>query len=255
MTEKLFETNEETTSSTGSARHDVGSVKLIGKFQQIKDIVEKELSLGKDPVHDIDHIMRVYNLALTIAKEEKEVDLDVLQAAVLLHDIGEAKESNDSSGQIDHAVVGAEMARPILETLGFVEEKIKHIQACILSHRYRNNCEPETIEAKIVHDADKLDATGAVGIARAFAWVGVNDAKIYKEVADIKKYVQDNQGGGFKGRIIDKSQHSPHINYEVKDKFLLDYLYTETAKKIGAERLAFYKNFLDRLAREVRGEL
>ena len=198
--------------------------------------------------------MRVYALAMTIAGSEKAVDLDVLQAGVLLHDIGGAKEANDQTGQTDHAVIGAEMAKPILESFGFSEAQIKHIQACVLSHRYRTDNRPETIEAKIVHDADKLETVGAIGLARAFAWIGKHKAKIYK-TADIEEYMKENLGGKINGRIQDKSKHSVQIQFETKDKFLLDKLYTETAKKIGRERLNYYKEFLDRLEKEVNGQL
>lgn len=229
---------------------------MIEKFQKIKEIVEAELNQEKDSAHDIDHIMRVYNLALTIAKTEKNVDMDVLQAGVLLHDIGGAKESKDQSGQTDHAVIGAEMAKPILEKFGMSSDKIKHVQECILSHRYRTNNKPKTIEAKIVHDADKLETAGAIGIARAFSWIGKHRAKIYKKVDNIEEYAKENlTEGKINGRIIDKSKHSVYINYETKDKFLLDGLYTESSKKIGQERLAYYKEFLDRLDKEVNGEL
>jgi len=229
---------------------------MTEKFQKIKAIVEQELSLEKDSTHDMDHIMRVYNLAMTIAKTEPAVNLDILQAAVLLHDIGGAKENNDPSGQTDHAVVGAIMAKSILENFGFSDKDIKHIQTCILSHRYRTNYKPETIEAKIVHDADKLDAAGAIGIARAFAWIGKHQAKIYKKVASIEDYAQDNLiDGKITGRIMDKSKHSVHINYETKENFLLDNLYTATAKKIGRERMVYFKDFLDRMDREVAGEI
>ena len=226
------------------------------KFQKIKEIVEEELNRGKDSTHDIDHIMRVYNLAMTIAKTENNVDLDVLQAGALLHDIGGAKEANDPSGKTDHAVVGAEMAKPILENLGFSDDKIKHIQECILAHRYRTDNKPETIEAKIVHDADKLETVGAIGLARAFSWIGKHHAKIYKKVDDIEKYAKENlTEGKINGRIMDKSKHSIHINYETKEKFLLENLYTETSKRVGQERFAYYKDFLDRLDKEVVGEL
>ncbi len=226
------------------------------KFQKIKEMVEQELNQEKDSAHDIDHIMRVYNLAMTIVKTEANVDIDVLQAAVLLHDIGSAKETSDSSGKTDHAIIGAEMARPILESLGFSDEKIKHVQKCILSHRYRTNNKPETIEAKIIHDADKLETVGAIGIARSFSWIGRHRAKIYKKVDNIEDYARENlTEGKINGRIIDKSKHSIHINYETKDKFLLETLYTETAKKIGQERLTYYKEFLNRLDKEVFGEL
>ena len=229
---------------------------MTEKFQKIKEIVEQELNQDKDSAYDIDHIMRVYNLAMTIAKTEANVDMDVLQAAVLLHDIGGAKEASDPSGQIDHAIIGAEMAKPILEKFGFSDDKIKHIQECILTHRYRTNNKPETIEAKIVHDADKLETVGAIGIARSFSWVGKHRAKIYKKVDSIEDYAKENlTEGKINGRIMDKSKHSIYINYETKDKFLLENLYTETAKKIGQERLSYYKGFLDRLDKEVVGEL
>lgn len=224
------------------------------KFDKIKELVEKEFSNSKDSAHDMDHVMRVYALSLTIAKKELNVNLDILRAAVLLHDIGAAKEATDQTGQTDHAVIGAKMAKPILENLGFSVIDINNIQHCILSHRYRNNIKPETIEAKIVHDADKLETVGAIGVARSFSWIGKHQAKIYKKV-NIEEYIKENQGGEINGRIQDKSKHSVHINYEVKDKFLLDTLYTETAKKIGQERLAYYKSFLDRLEQEVNGEI
>lgn len=229
---------------------------MTEQFLKIKEIVQNELDSDKDSTHDIDHIMRVYNLALTIAKTEKDVDLDVLQAAALLHDIGGAKEAADPSGKTDHAVIGAEMAKPILENLGYSEEMIKHIQACIISHRYRTDNLPETIEAKIVHDADKLETVGAIGIARAFSWIGKHRAKIYKKVDNIEDYAKENlTGGKINGRIMDKSKHSIHINYETKDKFLVETLYTDSAKRIGEVRLNYYKSFLDRLDKEVLGEL
>ncbi len=229
---------------------------MTEKFLKIKEIVEQELNQDKDSAHDIDHIMRVYNLALNIAQHEKGVDLEIVEAAVLLHDIGGAKEMLDPTGQTDHAIIGAEMAVPILKNLGFSNDKIEHVQNCILSHRYRTNHIPKTIEAMIVHDADKLETAGAIGIARAFAWIGKNRAKIYKTVDNIEAYAKDNlTEGKINGRIMDKSKHSVHINYETKDKFLLEGLYTETAKRIGRERMTYFKNFLDRLEKEVRGEL
>jgi len=229
---------------------------MTEKFLKIKEIVEQELNQDKDSAHDIDHVMRVYNLALNIAQHEQGVDLEIVEAAVLLHDIGGAKENLDPSGQTDHAIIGAEMAEPILKSFDFPDYKIKQIQDCILSHRYRTNHIPKTIEAKIVHDADKLETVGAIGIARAFAWIGKNRARIYKTVDSIEAYAQENlTEGKINGRIMDKSKHSVHINYETKDKLLLENLYTESAKKIGQERMIYFKGFLDRLEKEVRGEL
>lgn len=225
---------------------------MEGKLKKIQSIVEKELWCS---AHNIDHVMRVYNLALHIGEGEN-VDRDVLKAAALLHDIAGAKEQGDPTGNTDHAVLGAEMAGEILNQLSFPSEKIKHIQDCILSHRYRTNNKPQTLEAKILFDADKLDAVGAIGVARAYVWVGRNNANIYKKVDDINEYVKENyEGGEINGRIKDRTIHSPQIEFETKIKFLSDGLFTQRAKEICAERVEYKKNFLDRLEREIKGEI
>lgn len=224
------------------------------KFQKIKDIAEKEISNTSDVAHDMSHVMRVYNLALSIAKHESDVDMDVLRAAILLHDIEGYKEMSDPSGKTDHAVESAKMAEPILKNLDFKAKQIKHIQDCIISHRYKTENKPETIEAKILFDADKLDAIGAVGIARGFCWIGKNNANIYKKV-DINEYIKENMHGKINGRIKDKTKHSPQIEFEVKSKFLINKLFTETANKICRERILFSEKFLNRMEKEINGEL
>jgi uncharacterized protein len=222
------------------------------KFEKIREII-KEKTWASD--HNIDHINRVYSFAMRIGEGEN-IDWDVLKAAVLLHDIAGAEEQNDPTGKTDHAVLGAQISRPILENLGFPEEKIRHIQDCILSHRYRTNNTPKTLEAKILFDADKLDATGAIGVARAFSWIGRNNAHIFKKLENMDEYIKENlEGGVANGRIKDKTKHSPQINFETKEKFLVDQLYTQKAKEICAERVTYYKNFLDRLEKEIKSEI
>lgn len=221
------------------------------RFQQIKKIVEKELSCS---AHDIDHVMRVYNMCLYLAKG-KIVDLDVLKGAALLHDIAAVKETQDISGNTDHAIVGAEMAKTILKKLNFSDNKIKHIMECIISHRYKTSNKPKTIEAKILFDADKIDTLGAIGIARSFAWVGKNGAKIYKKADDIDTYAKENLCGKINGRIQDKTKHSAQIEFETKIKYLPDKLYTKKAKDIAKERIDYIKKFLDRLEKEYLGQI
>ena len=220
------------------------------KFEKIKKIVEKELSCS---AHDMEHIMRVYNLALHIAKNEN-VDLNIIKTAALLHDIARVKEDDDQTGKIDHAILGAKMAKLILENLKFSEEKIKHILECIVSHRYRTGNKPKTKEAQILFEADKLDTLGAIGIARAFVWVGGNNANIYRKV-NTQKYVKDNLGGKINGRIKDKTKHSPQIEWETKTKFLGNKIKTIKGKEILKERMDFYKNFLNRLEKEIKGKI
>ncbi|VAW31901.1 hypothetical protein MNBD_CPR01-244 [hydrothermal vent metagenome] len=221
------------------------------KIEKIKEIVEKELAYCS--AHNFDHVMRVYNLALHLAKNEN-VDLDVIKTAALLHDIGGKKEVDDPTGKTDHAIESAKMAESILNNLGYSKNKIKHIQDCIISHRYRTENKPQTKEAKIVFDADKLETVGAIGIARVFIWVGRNNAHLYKKV-DIDEYVKENLGGKINGRIQDKTKHSPQINWETKDKHILNYLYTDSAKQVAKERMIFSENFFKRLENEINGKL
>jgi len=222
------------------------------KFEKIKNIAERAL-VGSDSAHNIDHVMRVYNLCLHLAKGEK-VDLEVLKAAALLHDVARVKEDSDNSGKTDHALLGAKMAKSILKKFHFTEKKIRHIQNCIVSHRYRTGNEPDTLEAKILFDSDKLDTIGAIGVARSFVWVGHNDAKIYSDV-DIDKYAKINLGGKLNGRIRNKKLHSPQIEYKTKLIFLSKKLHTKKAKGVCKKRLKFYDNFLRRLEKEIKGEL
>jgi len=220
------------------------------KFKKIKEIVEKELSCS---AHNMDHVMRVYNLCLHLA-ENRKIDMDVLKASALLHDIARVKEDSDSTGKTDHAILSSKMAIPILKKLGFSDDKVEHIKNCIISHRYRTGNEPKTEEAKILFDADKLDALGAIGTARGFVWVGRNDAKIYAKT-NIKKYIRKNLGGHVNGRIQDKTQHSPQVEFETKFKYIPNKLFTRKGKMIGKKRLKFMQEFFERMEKEVNGEL
>lgn len=217
------------------------------RIEKIKELVKKELQFCS--AHNFDHVTRVYNLALLLAKDE-DVDLDVIKAAALLHDIWGKKEVDDPTWKTDHAIESAKMAEPILEELNYTKDQIKHIQNCIISHRYRTDNKPETLEAKIVFDADKLETVGAIWIARAFVWVWRNNAHIFRKV-NIDEYAKENLWGKINWRIQDKTKHSPQINWETKDKYILDYLHTDKAKEIAKERIKFYKDFFERLENEI----
>jgi uncharacterized protein len=220
--------------------------------QKIKEIMKKELSSSH---HDIEHIERVYNLCLHLAKYESNVDLEILKTAALLHDIARFKEFQDKTGKIEHAALGAEMAEEVLKTLGYSREKIERIKHCIIVHRYRRNRKPKTAEAMILFDADKLDALGAVGVARAFMMAGHYNQKIYSNVS-IEEYLRDNVlGGKPEGGLRDVSKHTPNIEYELKLKHIPERLYTPKAKAISKERLQFMENFFERLKMEISGEL
>ncbi len=222
------------------------------RYEKIRQIVERELSSS---AHDLAHVMRVYALCLRLSEGVSGVDLHVLKTAILLHDIARAKEDQDKSREIDHAILGAEMAEKILPAQGYSTDEIKRIQHCIIAHRFRGSIRPQTIEAKILFDADKLDVLGAVGTARSYVIAGENGEEIYSDVS-IDEYIRTNlQGGRQNGRIKDVSKHAPNIEFETKFRLIPEILYTERARDIASERLEFMTQFFERLRRELRGEV
>lgn len=220
---------------------------IDAKYKKIVEIVEAELTCS---VHNLDHVFRVYNLCILLSKYEEDVDMDVLIPAALLHDIARVKESEDKTGEIDHAVLGSEMAVDILKNLGYEKEKIEQIKNCISAHRFRTGNEPKTIEAKILFDSDKLDVVGAAGIARTFMFAGQFGQRLTvgEQLGD---YLKSNTVEN--GRIKDVSKHTPFIEYEVKFKKIPEKLYTNKAKEIGKERLRFMEEYFNRLKLELEG--
>jgi uncharacterized protein len=227
------------------------------RYRQLRMIAEKEME-GASPAHDVNHVMRVYNLCLELAKYEPSVDLDILKTAALLHDIARTKE--DKQGHVhlldvDHAVLGAQMSDKILRELGYPREKIEQIKHCIASHRFRGKNSPRTIEAKILAEADKLDVLGATGIARSFIIGGECGQKIYSNIP-IDHYIKENLVDGKPdGRIIDPSKHTSNLEFETKFKQIPNKLYTQRAKDIARERLEYMRQFFERLKSEINGQL
>jgi len=126
-------------------------------------VEEARRLLGSDPAHGWPHVLRVARLAEEIvAAGGLEPDYRVLAAAVALHDVGRAL------GGGHHARVSAEYARRLLERLGWPGRDVWAVEHAILAHSYSLGVEARTLEAKILSDADKLDALGAVGVARVF---------------------------------------------------------------------------------------
>lgn len=222
------------------------------RFEKIRQIAEKELACS---AHDMEHVMRVYSMAMKIAKTEKNVNYETLKAAVLLHDIARSKEDDDKTGKICHAEESARMSGLILEKLGFPEDKIKKIQHCILAHRFKTNKKPESIEAKILFDSDKLDSLGAMVIIRAGMWMGRHNCSIFPKMS-LREYAKVNLvGGKLNGRIKNASLHNIFYEHEIKDKKLPGAMHTKAARKIAGERLKFTTDFLTRLKKEAKGIL
>ena len=224
---------------------------IVGKYSTLLQIVEKELSNGG--AHTLDHIQRVWRTAMLIASEEKDIDLDVLKTAVLLHDIARAKEDTDKTGKTDHALLGAEIAGEILKQMQYPEETIRKVQHCIQTHRFRSEREPVSIEAKILYDADKVDSMGAIGVARFYMIAGELREQLYSFVP-VDQYTAENiVGGKANGRIKELSKHSPNLEFE-KMKHIPQKLHTAKAREIAGERVKYMAEFFDRLRGEIVGE-
>jgi uncharacterized protein len=189
--------------------------------------------------HDWDHTQRVVKNALHLCKREG-ADQFIIHAAALLHDVSRPQEDT-SKGKICHAIHGAKSAKQILKKYDLDAESINTISHCVKSHRFRNSITPETIEAKIIHDADKLDAIGAVGIARAFIFAGEVGAKVHDPEPNLSKeaaYTADD---------------TAYREYCVKLKRIKDKLLTKSAVLIAEERHTFMTNFFNRLNDEYFG--
>jgi uncharacterized protein len=209
-------------------------------FDLVYNEVMKLLQSAKGS-HDADHTLRVLNMARHIGKVEK-ADMRVVEYAALLHDIGREAETR-SKGKLDHAEVGSRMAAEILTKYQFEASFIRHVAECIRTHRARSDKAPSSLEAKVVYDADTLDAMGAVGIARSFVFAGEIGARVHNSDVDI-----------FKTESYTK-EDTAYREYMVKLRHLKDKLYTEEGRRIGLERSRFMDVFFERLNKEVEGLL
>ncbi len=196
-----------------------------------------------DPVHGFDHILRVYPLAEKIGLAE-HADIPIVLAAVLLHD---AKDPAEPAGEREnHQHASAEFARKVLEGEGWQEERIEAVLHCIRSHRFRDHREkPATIEAKVLFDADKLDAIGAIGVARAIAYATLAGQPAYAEPS--KQFIAS-------GQREPQEPHSAYHEYIYKLRHLKEMLFTQTGRLIAEERHRFQEAYFSRLGGEIRGE-
>ena len=190
--------------------------------------------------HDWDHTERVYRLCMHIGRAEG-ADLEVLTVAAFLHDVGRSYE-DESKGTICHAEKGAEIAKTLLVTYPLSDEKKQNIVHCIGSHRFRGNNAPETLEAKTLFDADKLDSIGAIGIGRAFLFAGEVGAKLHNPQADLhntRPYTEEDTG---------------YREFKLKLSKIKDRMLTAEGKRLAEERHAFMEGFFERLQQEYEGK-
>ncbi|KKP24215.1 MAG: Metal dependent phosphohydrolase [candidate division TM6 bacterium GW2011_GWF2_28_16] len=205
----------------------------------VKQTFEKEAS-----GHDWWHIYRVWQTSLKIAEQEK-ADLFVVQAAALLHDIADWKFYNGNQD------IGPQKAEEILKSLKVNQTVIDSIKDIIKNLSFKGagvkHKKMPTLEGMIVQDADRLDALGAIGVARTFAYSGYKNRLIYDP--NIKPVLHDNENNYVKNT-------SPAINHFYEKLLLLkDLMNTETGKKIAQERHNFMQTYLEQFYKEWNQEI
>jgi uncharacterized protein len=205
-----------------------------------------------DPVHDFDHVLRVLHMAERIGRAEG-ADLEIIRAAALLHDAqgaapGEREpggQPQDQSGRASHHESSADFAAQILEREGWPPERIAAVQHCIRAHRFRYTSErPQTKEAQVIFDADKLDVLGAIGAARTIAYAVLDGQPVYAEPS--KHFLSSGE----------KEPGEPHSSYHefiFKLSKIKDRLYTPTARVIAEGRYAYLVGFYEQLKAEFAG--
>jgi uncharacterized protein len=203
----------------------------------------QQLLSGEGSGHDWWHIYRVWKNALHIASEEAGADLFVVELAALLHDIGDHKFHNGDD------TVGPRMVRAWLEKFELKQEVIQHICSIVSDLSFKGagtSSGMPTLEGRIVQDADRLDAIGAIGIARTFAYGGHKGRELYNP--DIPPVLHDS----FETY---KASTAPTINHFYEKLLLLkDRLHTDTARKLADARHQYMEGFLEQFYAEWEGQ-
>ncbi|TLY01262.1 MAG: HD domain-containing protein [Thaumarchaeota archaeon] len=192
---------------------------------------------GRDSAHDFQHIKRVYKNAEVIGRREG-ADMKILLPAALLHDLvvypkGSAKTSKSADDSAD-------MAEKLLKSFRYPQDKIDKICYCIRTHSYSKRLVPATLEAKILQDADRLDALGAIGIARTFS-VGGSERRSF--------YNPDDPFWKSSRELDDREWTLDH--FRTKLLKLKDSMHTKTAKEMAQERARFMELFIKQLQKEL----
>jgi uncharacterized protein len=212
---------------------------------------------GSDPVHGFEHVLRVYRMAERLAEAEG-ADWEIIRAAVLLHDAEGASQNQSNKNEItdlfdqkdarnEHHQASAEFAGQVLAQDGWPDERIQAVKHAIRAHRFRDDRDqPQTLEAKILFDADKLDAIGAIGVARAIAYAARAGQPVYANASQRFIEMGEREPG---------EPHSAYHEYLFKLRHLQERLHTPSARKIAEERHRYMTDFFSRLGLEIDGKL
>jgi uncharacterized protein len=208
----------------------------------LKKFVKNKL-MSSPGCHDWEHTQRVLHNALIIADAEAQhgPDLNVIAYAALLHDIARSEELLADS-KVCHAELGAQMVADIFQKLNILNVDPLIVAECVRRHRYRNNKNtPETIEQKIIFDADKLDSLGAIGVARAIHFSG----RIGSVLHNSKEIALNSEAYS--------KQDSAYREYLVKLQYIPEKMLTDTGRVMAVERFDFMRLFFEQMNIEVDG--
>lgn len=199
---------------------------------------EKALALypATDPSHDALHIGRVVKTAVQLARAEG-ADLHIVVPAAYLHDFVNVPKNDPRRTQASR--LSAEAAAEYLRSIGYPAQYIDGIRHAIAAHSFSAGLTPETIEAKVVQDADRLDALGAIGIARCFSTASVMQTPYYCA----------NDPWAAARRLDDKHYALDH--FEVKLFQIAKTLQTDAARRAAQKRIKFMKAYLAELRSEI----
>ncbi len=211
----------------------------MDSLHQVKITAQKWFDTAKGS-HDWQHTLRVVRLARTIG-ESQGADLLVLEIAAYLHDIGRSQQDS-SKGALCHAKESARLAEPLVCGLNLSGERRENIIHCIASHRFRRDPVPQTMEAKVLFDADKLDAIGAVGIARAYLFAGELGACLHNpDLPPEQAQPYSKEDTGYREYVVKLSK--------VRARML-----TPKGREMADERHTFMEIFFNHFLEEYEGK-
>jgi uncharacterized protein len=204
-----------------------------------ESIKRKVMSMldGREPSHDYQHILRVYKNAMLIGQQEGAI-MEILLPAVLLHDLVVYPTGTTESARSSHD--SADMAENILHNYGYPQNIIDSISYCIRVHSYSKQLVPATLEGRILQDADRLDALGAIGIARMFSVSGSEKRTFYR--AD-DPFCRSSREANDSQWTLD--------HFHTKLLKLKDLMHTKTGKKIAEQRTKFMLLFIRQMEKEI----
>ena len=220
--------------------HLIRTSSMTPQLDDIKDFAKRHLTNSRGS-HAWDHTLRVYNLCMHIGRVEG-ADLEVLKIAAYLHDVARPLQ-DQSRGILCHAEKGAEMARALLKDYPISEDRKANVIHCILSHRFRGNRPPKTLDARVLFDADKLDSIGAIGVARAFQFAGEVGAKLHNPFIDPEEtleYTEEDTG---------------YREFKLKLSKIKEHMLTAEGHRIAGDRHSFMEGFFKRFLQEHEGRL